>query len=128
MKPAGARRPGRGMSASPSMSRPCSSATRCSARPSSTSFGSRVLRRHALLEITEGVMLQNTGITLATLRRLQAFGIRLAMDDFGTGYSSIGYLQKFRFDKIKIDRSFTARVDEDPHAEAIVRAVIDMSE
>ena len=80
------------------------------------------------LEVTEGVMLQNTEMTLATLRRLQAFGIRLAMDDFGTGYSSLGYLQKFRFDKIKIDRSFTARVDEDPHAEAIVRAVIDMSE
>jgi EAL domain-containing protein (putative c-di-GMP-specific phosphodiesterase class I) len=80
------------------------------------------------LEITEGVMLQNTEATLATLRRLQAFGIKLVMDDFGTGYSSLGYLQKFHFDKIKIDRSFTVRVDEDSNAEAIVRAVIGMSE
>jgi diguanylate cyclase (GGDEF)-like protein len=80
------------------------------------------------LEVTEEVMLQNTEATLATLNRLHEFGIRLAMDDFGTGYSSLGYLQKFRFDKIKIDRSFTARVDEDSNAEAIVRAVIGMSE
>ena len=80
------------------------------------------------LEVTEGVLLQNAEQTLATLRRLREFGVKMAMDDFGTGYSSLGYLQKFRFDKIKIDRGFTSRLVEDPNAEAIVRAVIGISE
>lgn len=49
------------------------------------------------------------------------------MDDFGTGYSSLGYLQKFRFDKIKIDRGLISRLGQDPYAEAIVRAVVGMT-
>ena len=80
------------------------------------------------LEITEGVLMQDTDETLAILQRLRDHGIRLAMDDFGTGYSSLGYLQKFRFDKIKIDRSFVSRLGQDPNADAIVRAVVGMSE
>jgi len=58
------------------------------------------------LEITESILLQNVDATLATLYRLRALGVRIAMDDFGTGYSSLSYLQSFPFDKIKIDRSF----------------------
>lgn len=80
------------------------------------------------LEITEGVLMQDTAETLAILQRLRDLGIKLAMDDFGTGYSSLGYLQKFRFDKIKIDRSFISLLGQDPNAEAIVRAVVGMTE
>ena len=80
------------------------------------------------LEITEGVLMRDTAETLAILRRLHNLGTKLAMDDFGTGYSSLGYLQKFRFDKIKIDRSFISRLGQDPNAEAIVRAVVGMTE
>ncbi|MFT8246700.1 putative bifunctional diguanylate cyclase/phosphodiesterase [Roseomonas sp. BN140053] len=79
------------------------------------------------LEITEGVLLNDTDDTLATLRRLRDVGVRIAMDDFGTGYSSLGYLQKFPFDKVKIDRSFIRHLGSDRSAEAIVRAVVGMS-
>jgi EAL domain-containing protein (putative c-di-GMP-specific phosphodiesterase class I) len=58
------------------------------------------------LEVTEGILIRDTEETLAALSQLRAIGVRLAMDDFGTGYASLGYLQKFRFDKIKIDQSF----------------------
>jgi diguanylate cyclase (GGDEF)-like protein len=80
------------------------------------------------LEITESVLMQDTEPTLAKLAKLRAFGVALAMDDFGTGYSSLGYLQKFRFDKIKIDRSFISRLGQDRNADAIVRAVVGMTE
>jgi diguanylate cyclase (GGDEF)-like protein len=80
------------------------------------------------LEITEGVLLQDTKQTLATLLRLQQLGVKLAMDDFGTGYSSFSYLQKFRFDKVKIDRSFITNMGSDQNATAIVRAVVSIGE
>ncbi len=79
------------------------------------------------VEITEGVLLTETPETLSILHRLRRLGVSIAMDDFGTGYSSLGYLQKFRFDKIKIDRSFVSNLGKDPQASEIVRAVLRMS-
>ncbi len=79
------------------------------------------------LEVTEGVLLSDTEETLDILGRLRALGASIAMDDFGTGYSSLGYLQKFPFDKIKIDRSFVRGLGKDPHALAIVSAVLGMA-
>ena len=79
------------------------------------------------VEITEGVLLNETEETLGTLRRLRSIGVAVAMDDFGIGYSSLGYLQKFRFDKLKIDRSFVRNLGTDAHAAEIVRAVVRMS-
>ena len=91
------------------------------------------LREHGLaprrleLEITEGVLLNDTDETLSVLHRLRDLGVRIAMDDFGTGYSSLVYLQKFPFDKVKIDRSFVRHLGTDRNAEAIIRAVVGMS-
>ncbi len=75
------------------------------------------------LEITEGVLLQESEANLATLHALRDLGLRISMDDFGTGYSSLNYLRSFPFDKIKIDRSFIADVSTKPDCTAIVRAI-----
>ncbi len=78
------------------------------------------------LEITETVVLRDTETTLATLHRLKGLGVRIALDDFGTGYSSLSYLQKFPFDKVKIDRSFIANLTRTAESATIVRAVISL--
>jgi len=79
------------------------------------------------LEITEGLLLNDTSETLRILNRLRTIGVRIAMDDFGTGYSSLAYVQKFHFDRIKIDRHFVMRMTSDRSAAAIVKAVIAMA-
>jgi len=79
------------------------------------------------LEITESVMMTDTAEAVAVMERLRSLGIKLAMDDFGTGYSSLGYLRKFKFDKIKIDKSFIRHLGEQGESAAIVRAVVGMS-
>jgi diguanylate cyclase (GGDEF)-like protein len=74
------------------------------------------------LELTEGVVMRDTGEVLATMRRLRAMGVRLALDDFGTGYSSLSYLRSFPFDKVKVDGSFLADLPGD--GGTIIRAVL----
>lgn len=76
------------------------------------------------LEITEGVLLNETETTLATLHALKRIGVSVAMDDFGTGYSSLSYLRRFPFDKIKIDQSFVRDLGKGKDANAIIRAVV----
>ncbi|MBE7198977.1 MAG: EAL domain-containing protein [Parafilimonas terrae] len=75
------------------------------------------------IEITEGVLLQESERTLKTLHRLRAMGLRVSMDDFGTGYSSLSYLRSFPFDKIKIDRSFVKDLSVKADGDAIIRAI-----
>ena len=76
------------------------------------------------LEITESVLLQDDSAVLATLTSLHRLGVRIAMDDFGTGYSSLSYLQRFPFDKLKIDQSFVRDISSNEDSVTIVRAVI----
>ena len=76
------------------------------------------------VEITEGVLFEDRERALAVLRRIKGLGVRIAMDDFGTGYSSLSYLQDFPFDKIKIDRTFIARIGDSFQAGAIIQAIV----
>jgi diguanylate cyclase (GGDEF)-like protein len=76
------------------------------------------------LEITETVLLQNNEAELAILHRLRGLGIAIALDDFGVGYSSLGYLRRFSFDKVKIDRSFVQDLTRRDDALFIVRAIL----
>jgi EAL domain-containing protein (putative c-di-GMP-specific phosphodiesterase class I) len=79
--------------------------------------------RRLELEITEAVLMQNDDALVTMLHQLRALGVRIAMDDFGTGYSSLNYLRSFPFDKIKIDRCFTADSDRSRGGGAIVQAI-----
>ena len=77
------------------------------------------------LEVTETVIMHDSGTVFAALSQLRELGVRIALDDFGTGYSSLSFLQKFPFDKIKIDRSFVSELAspmEEPRR--IARAVV----
>ena len=77
-----------------------------------------------VLEITEGVLLEATDHTHLILDDLRALGFRTALDDFGTGYSSLGYLCNFKFDKIKIDRSFVGRISRIDISRTIIQSVV----
>ncbi|MFY9996924.1 MAG: bifunctional diguanylate cyclase/phosphodiesterase [Leclercia sp.] len=76
------------------------------------------------LEVTENYVLENPERARAAINNLKALGIAVALDDFGTGYSSIGYLRRFNFDTIKIDKSLAGLVDNDDQASALVGGTI----
>jgi diguanylate cyclase (GGDEF)-like protein len=79
------------------------------------------------LEITEAVLIRDDEAALAILHQLRAAGVRIALDDFGTGYSSLSYLQRFPFDKIKIDRCFVTDIAESGGSSSIVQAVVNIA-
>ncbi|WP_313053372.1 EAL domain-containing protein [Pseudomonas lopnurensis] len=76
------------------------------------------------LEVTESILMSNTDQALVKMNALSALGIRFSIDDFGTGYSSLGYLKRFPFSQLKIDRSFVDDVHLNPDAAALVRSMI----
>jgi diguanylate cyclase (GGDEF)-like protein len=79
------------------------------------------------LEMTESTLLGGETSNLRTLEAIRAMGIRVAIDDFGTGYSSLGYLQTFKFDKIKIDKRFVRDLGSDYSSAAIIHTIIGLS-
>jgi len=82
---------------------------------------------HLRLEITEGVLVEESATAISSLQRLNELGVRLVLDDFGTGYSSLAYLNRFPFHALKIDRSFVEALGIEQEATAIVEAIIGMA-
>jgi len=93
-----------------------------------------VLRRTGLpperldLEVTEGLLLDESDLVLATTQRLRKQRVGITLDDFGTAYASLSYLRRFPFTRMKIDRSFVRGLGDDEGASAIVRAILSLGE
>ncbi len=77
-----------------------------------------------VLEMTEGILIDDPSDTLSRLAALRELGVGLALDDFGTGYSSLSYLQRFPFSRLKIDRAFVAALDGAGNAGAIIHSIV----
>ncbi len=82
--------------------------------------------RALTLEITETALMHDVETTAQRLNAIKQLGVRIAIDDFGTGYSSLARLQRFSVDALKIDRSFTATLTQNPEGETLVRALIQL--
>jgi diguanylate cyclase (GGDEF)-like protein/PAS domain S-box-containing protein len=79
------------------------------------------------LELTESSLMQHTESTVAALASLKNRGVQLSIDDFGTGYSSLAYLQRFPFDKVKIDIAFVRHVTGNTRDATIAQTIIQMA-
>jgi diguanylate cyclase (GGDEF)-like protein len=77
-----------------------------------------------VLEITEGVLIDDPDEMVKRINDLHALGVRVALDDFGSGYSNLGYLQRFPLDKLKIDRSFVAALGRSSNGGVIIQAIV----
>lgn len=101
--------------------------------PELVSGVARVLEKTGLdpasldLEITESMLVGDTGASVGVLDSLKNLGLNLIVDDFGTGYSSLSYLKRLPVDFLKIDRSFVAGIGKDTKDEAIVSSVVGLA-
>jgi len=84
--------------------------------------------RRLVLEVTEGLLLEESRAVLDTMSRLRTLGVRFSLDDFGTAHAGLSYLRRFPFDTIKIDKSFVQDSVRQPEAQAIVSAVLGIGE
>ncbi|MFN7102112.1 MAG: putative bifunctional diguanylate cyclase/phosphodiesterase, partial [Pseudorhizobium sp.] len=79
------------------------------------------------VEITENALIEDPDLAVATIEKLHLAGIQVALDDFGTGYSSLSQLARFKFDKIKIDRSFVSDCTRNEKNAKIIDAMLSLS-
>lgn len=79
------------------------------------------------LEVTESMAMLNFEASRKVLGELRELGVLVSMDDFGTGYSSLANLHRLPMDKVKVDRSFIERIEQDPSALRVVEAVVALS-
>ena len=84
--------------------------------------------RGLILEVTEGLLIENWQDAVSRMSELVALGLRFSIDDFGTGYSSLAYLKKLPLYELKIDRTFVRDTPGDPNDTAIVEAILSVSQ
>ncbi len=89
---------------------------------------SRLEARHLKLEVTESTVMEHSERSLKVLSELDELGVALSTDDFGTGFSSLSYLQRFPFERLKIDRSFVNILGNDDKSVAIVKTILMLGE
>lgn len=82
---------------------------------------------HIVIEITEGLLLDDSSVVREMLKQLRNGGFEISLDDFGTGYSAMSYLKKFNLDYLKIDRSFVCDLETNSDARAIAEAIVAMA-
>jgi diguanylate cyclase (GGDEF)-like protein len=93
----------------------------------------QIIGTHALaagsleLEITESLIMENVGNSIASLQAIRAMGMPIAIDDFGTGFSSLSYLAKLPVDTLKIDRSFITSMTDSSEGLALVSTIIKLA-
>ena len=78
------------------------------------------------LEVTESLLMENTGSVVDQLHAIRSLGVSLSIDDFGTGYSSLAYLDQFPMSHIKIDRSFVTPLEDPARDAGVVRAIVEI--
>lgn len=88
---------------------------------------SRLMPEQLEIDITESILIDDRVETVQLINQLDRIGVRLSLDDFGTGYSALNYLQRFPFDALKIDRSFTRQLPDCPATVSLIKAIIAMA-
>lgn len=83
--------------------------------------------RSLVLEIAEGILVEDVETSVALLEEVRREGIRFAIDDFGSEYSSLSYLMRLPVDFVKIDNSFVWSLGKDPRAEVIVKTIVSLA-
>lgn len=80
------------------------------------------------LELTEGIFIDDSNVLIENIFKLKSLGIKLSIDDFGTGFSNFSYLKRFQIDKVKIDRSFISKMQQDLDCEdkTISKSIINL--
>ena len=79
------------------------------------------------IELTERSIVANVAETQVTMQKIREMGVKLALDDFGTGYSSLSYLHQFKFDVLKIDKSFISNHKADSGENIILEAIVNLA-
>lgn len=83
--------------------------------------------KHLILELTEGVVIDNIQQTTAKMKALKSIGVKFSIDDFGTGYSSLVYLKQLPLDQLKIDQHFISDIQAASNEVVIVEIIISMA-
>ena len=79
------------------------------------------------IELLESILLEDFGVAVNVINNLRALGVIVALDDFGSGHSSLEYIARLPVDYLKIDRSFTMRLDESPMNKVILETIMTLA-